>query len=431
MYQGRRDEARAFNEWVPETTKQLDAIILSHGHLDHCGKLPVLTKTGLQIPIYCTEATADVSRVVLMDSAEIQMEDADHLNRRDRRPDEPEFKPLYTTTDVSRLMHLIKPMTYGKPVEIAGAKVTLLDAGHILGSSYVIIEWTENGKHQSLLFTADIGRFNTPIINDPTPIPGAFDYVITESTYGGRLHGPIAEIEPQLLDAVQTIIQRKGRLVIPSFALGRTQTILWYMHKFMKEGKIPPINVYVDSPMGVESTEVHVKWRNYYDAETSQLIGKEDLFEDKRIILASSVQQSKQINVDKGPCVIIASSPTCEFGRILHHLERTIENRNDMIIFVGWTPYHTLGRRLQDGQKRVKIYNRFYDVHAEIRTIHGLSAHADGGELVKFLTPTLNANTSAFVVHGEIDQAELFAQSLIQNGMGQAVVPALETEVFG
>ncbi|MBC7783438.1 MAG: MBL fold metallo-hydrolase [Burkholderiales bacterium] len=427
MYQGRRDEARQFNEWVPDVVRDVDAIILSHGHLDHCGKLPVLTRSGLNIPIYCTEATADVARVVMLDAGEIQQEDAEHLNRRDRRPGEPEFRPLYTTSDVHQTMRLINPVRYGQSIDIGGAKITLFDAGHILGSGYVTVEWQERNTPRSLLFTADIGRVQSPIIRDPAPLNGAFDYVITESTYGGRTHGPIAEIEPQLLDAVQSTIQRRSRLIVPSFALGRTQTVLWYMHKFMKEQKIPPINVYVDSPMGSEMTEVHEKLRDYYDDETAQLIGKEDLFADKRITLASSSAQSRQINSDRGPCVIIASSPTCEFGRVLHHLERSLENRNDTILFVGFTPYNTLGRRLQDGSKRVRVFNRFYNVAAEVRTIHGLSAHADGQELAAFLAPTCKPGTQAFVVHGEVDQAETVGRTLVERGMGRAAVPALET----
>ncbi len=430
LYQGRRDESRAFNAWMPEELRHLDAIVLSHGHLDHCGKLPVLTREGVAVPIYCTDATADVARVVLTDSGEIQQEDADYLNKRQRRPGEPEVKPLYTVSDVLRTTRQFKTVHYGQTFDIAGAKVTLFDAGHILGSAYVTIEWLEAGRQRAMLFTADIGRFHSPIIRDPTPLPGRFDLVISESTYGGRTHGPIDQIEPQLLDAVQTVVARRGRLIVPSFAVGRTQTILWYMHKFMRQGKIAPINVYVDSPMGVEMTDVTERHRGYFDAETEKLIGTEDLFESKRITLAKSSQQSRQINADRGPCVVIASSPTCEFGRVLHHLKHSIERPSDMLLFVGFTPLHTLGRRLQDGQKRVRIFDRFYDVQCEVRTIHGLSAHADGAELAAFLAPTCLADTETFIVHGEPDQQAAYAKTLTEKGMGRCTIPALETEVF-
>jgi len=430
MYQGRRDESRSFNAWMPEELRHLDAIVLSHGHLDHCGKLPVLTKEGVDVPIYCTEATADVARVVLTDAGEIQQEDADYLNKRERRPGDPEIKPIFTAGDVLRTTRHFKTIKYNQTIDVAGAKVTLFNAGHILGSAYVTVEWLEAGKQRSLLFTADIGRFNTPIIQDPAPLPGKFDLVISESTYGGRTHGPVSEIEPQLLDAVQTVLTRRGRLIVPSFAVGRTQTMLWYMHKFMRQGKIPAMNVYVDSPMGVEMTDVTEKHRNDFDDETAKLIGTEDLFASKRITLAKSSQQSRQINADRGPCVIIASSPTCEFGRVLHHLKQSIERPSDLLLFVGFTPQHTLGRRLQDGQKRVRIYNRFYDVQCEVRTIHGLSAHADGNELAAFLAPTCLATTETFIVHGEPDQQATFAKTLTAKGMGRCTIPALETEVF-
>jgi metallo-beta-lactamase family protein len=410
MYQGRRDEARGFNEWVPESLRDLSAIVLSHGHLDHCGKLPVLTRAGFDVPIYCTSATADVARIVMTDSGEIQQEDADYMNKRQREPGQAEVKPLYTVSDVLRTTRHFKTVPYDQSFEVAGAKITLRDAGHILGSAYVTIEWLEGGRQRSLVFTGDIGRFNTPIIKDPAALPGKFDYVITESTYGGRTHGSIDEIEPQLLDAVQTVIARRGRLIVPSFAVGRTQTILWYMHKFMKQGKIKPINVYVDSPMGVEVTDVTERQRDYFDDETRKLFGQEDLFEHNRITLAKSSQQSRQINSDRGPCVVIASSPTCEFGRVLHHLKHSVEQPSDMLLFVGWTPYNTLGRRLQDGQKRVRIFDRFYDVQCEVRTIHGLSAHADANELAAFLAPTCVEKAEAFIVHGEIDQQQIFAR---------------------
>ncbi len=430
MFQGPREEARQFNRWLPEELWRLDAIILSHGHLDHCGKLPMLVKAGYSGPIYCIEATADVARVVMTDAAEIQVEDAEYLNKRERRPDEPAIEPLYTPSDSLRTCKLFKTIKYGQHLTIGDVSFTLLDAGHILGSAYVCANWKEAGRDRSLLFTADVGRYGQPIINDPATLPGAFDIVISESTYGGRVHGSSADIEPQLLEAVKTVIARKGRLIVPSFAVGRTQTMLWYMRRFIDRGEIPPINLYVDSPMGVEMTDIYERHRAYFDDETAAHLKDQDLFASKYIKLASSGAQSREINADRGPCVIIASSPTCEFGRVLHHLKQSIEDPKDMVIFVGFTPANTLGRRIQDGEKRVRILNRFYDVRCDIRTIHGLSAHADSNELLRFLGPTLKPTSRAFVVHGEVDQARTFAQSLVEHGMSQAIVPARETDVF-
>jgi metallo-beta-lactamase family protein len=435
MYQGPRDEANRLNQLLPEDAKTIDAVVLSHGHLDHCGKLPVLCKGSFAGPIYCTPATAEVARIVLEDSAKIQAENAGYLNQRARNPSDPKdaapVRPIYLPQDVQPVIKRFRTVPYKTKTTLGNdISFTFFDAGHILGSAYVLIEYAEAGQQRTLLFTADVGRYDTPILNDPAPLPGPVDFVITESTYGNKSHGPMAEIEPQLLAAVQGCIARKSRLLVPSFAIGRTQTVLWYMNKFIEEKKIPAIPLYVDSPMGVEVSRVYSKFRDDYDEQTRALIGTRDLFGLSRVTFAQSIDDSKKINADRGPCVIIASSPTCEFGRILHHLTQSIERQDDLIIFVGWIPPGTLGRRLQDGEKRVRILDRWYDLRCRVQTIHGLSAHADGDELLRFLSPTLNAKTSAFVVHGEVDQAEAFAARLMAGGMRQATVPAMETSVL-
>ena len=433
MHQGARAESRRLNEWLPQDARNADALVLSHGHLDHCGKVPVLTRAGFDGPIYCTPATAEVARIVLEDAAEIQLEDAEYLNRRALEPGQDPVRPLYVPSDILRVMRLVKRVAYGQRTELGkGVSFTFHDAGHILGSAYVIVEWAEQktGRQRALLFTGDIGRYGSAILRDPAPLAGAMDYVITETTYGGRLHAPMEEVGPQLLDAVQYCIRRRSRLLVPAFAVGRTQTILWYMQRFIQEGKIPALPIYVDSPMGVEVSRVHSQFRDYYDEQTAAAIGEKDLFGHSRIVFASSVRESQRINGDSGPCVIVASSPTCEFGRILHHLKLSVEREHDVIVFVGWTPRQTLGRRLQDGQKRVRIYDRWYDARCQVRTIHGLSAHADSAELMRFLKPTLRPETEFFMVHGEAEQAEQFAGSLLGAGAGQAVVPALETSAI-
>jgi metallo-beta-lactamase family protein len=239
----------------------------------------------------------------------------------------------------------------------------------------------------------------------------------------------MAEVEPQLLDAVQYCIAHKSRLIVPSFAVGRTQVILWYIQKFVSEGKVPSIPVFVDSPMGVDASKIHSAFRENYDEQTKQMIGTKDLFGLSRVTFAATREQSMGINSQTGACVIIASSPTCEFGRVLHHIKRSIEQPNDVIVFVGWTPPNTLGRRLQDGQRKVRIYDRWYKLKCQVRTIHGLSAHADGNELLKFLTPALSPKTTAYVVHGEVPQAEGFAARLLKTSVASVAVPAMETSV--
>ena len=437
LYQGPREQARRINQYLPENFTAIDAIILSHGHLDHCGRLPILVRHGYNGPIYVTPPSAEVARVVLMDAAKIQEEDAAYLNRRERAPGEEAVEPLYRSSDAAAVLKLWKRVDYEAKTELGnGVSFTFHDAGHILGSAYVVLEWSENDPRRGpgtkrLLFTADVGRYSSPILRDPQPPPGgAFDFVITESTYGGKAHAPMSEVGPQLLDAVKYCIEHRSRLLVPSFAVGRTQTILWYMQRFMQAQQIPSIPVFIDSPMGVEVSHVHSEFRDYYDEETSKAIGDKGLFGTSQVTFASSGQQSRDINAHRGAAVIIASSPTCEFGRILHHLKQSLENPHDIIVFVGWTPPGTLGRRLQDGQKRVRVYDRFYDVKCQVRTIHGLSAHADGDELLRFLKPTLAKETTAYVVHGEEDQAEMFARRLLQAGMGRANVPAMETSVI-
>jgi metallo-beta-lactamase family protein len=428
LYQGARDEARRINEYLPADVKTADAIVLSHGHLDHCGKLPVATRAGFKGPIYCTPATAEVARVVLNDSAMIQMENIEYLNR---RSNEPALTPLYTPKDIPGALGLMRKIPYAQKTDLGkGVSATLFDAGHILGSAYVLIEWTEGSRLRSLLFTGDVGRYHTPILRDPQPIPGPVEYLITESTYGNAKHAPMEEVGPQLLDAVKFCIARKSRLLLPSFAVGRTQTVLWYIQRFIQEKQIPEIPIFVDSPMGVEISKIHSQFRENYDKPTLEAIGSKDLFGLSRVTFASSIQDSKRINSQPGPCVIIASSPTCEFGRILHHLTQSVENLNDLVVFTGYIPSDTLGRRLQSGQKRARILDRWYDVKCQIRTIHGLSAHADGDELLQFLKPTTGKQTSSWIVHGEIDQSEGFAHRLISVGIGRAAVPAIETSII-
>ncbi len=386
---------------------------------------------GFAGPIYCTPATAEVARIVLADSAKIQEEDVNYIAHRSRNPGEPAPRMLYGVADVPNVIKRFQRIPYQQKTDLGkGVSFTFFDAGHILGSAYVLLEWNEGNKPRTLIFTADVGRYDAPILRDPQVIPGPVSMVITESTYGNTSHGPMAAVGPQFLDAVKTCIAKKSRMIVPSFAVGRTQTVLWYLEQFVAAKQIPAIPVFVDSPMGVEVTRVHSQFRENYDEQTNQMIGKGDLFSLLPITFASSPDESKRINRQSGPCVIIASSPTCEFGRVLHHLTQSVENPDNLIVFCGWIPPQTLGRRIQDRQPRIRIYDRWYDLKCQVRTIHGLSAHADGDELLRFLRRTLTDSTEFFVVHGEVDQAEGFAQRLLANGAAAATVPAIETSII-
>ncbi|HSZ55636.1 MAG TPA: MBL fold metallo-hydrolase [Tepidisphaeraceae bacterium] len=430
MYQGPRQEARQINQYLPADVKTADAIVLSHAHLDHCGKLPIALRGGFHGPIYCTPATAQVTRIVLNDAAKIQQEDADHLNRHARDTADPNLAPLYGPADIPPVLKLFRQTPNGQKTDLGkGVGFTYFDAGHILGSAFVFLEWTEAGRVRNLLFTGDVGRYNAPILRDPVAPPAPAQQIITESTYGNTTHGPIEQVGPQLLDAVKFILSRRSRMIVPSFAIGRTQTILWYLQKFVHEKLIPQIPIFVDSPMATEATKVYSQFRDEYDEQTRALIGQSDLFGLAHVTCASTPQESKQINRQAGPCVIVASSPTCEFGRVLHHLERSVENPDDLIVFCGYIPPNTLGRRIQDGQKRVRIYDRWYDLRCQVRTIHGLSAHGDSDELIRFLTPAFSPSTEAYVVHGEVPQAEAFARRLLAAGISRATIPAMESSV--
>ncbi|MGA3066576.1 MAG: MBL fold metallo-hydrolase [Tepidisphaeraceae bacterium] len=430
MYQGPRQEADRVNRWLAPQAPHSDVVILSHGHLDHCGKLPVLTRAGFAKKIYCTPATAEITRIVLEDSAAIQMENIQHLERQEERPGDFAVGPLYEPRDIPGVLKLIQTVPYAQKVDLGkGVQFAFYDAGHIIGSAFVVVEWSHNGTDRRLVFTGDVGRYDTPIIRDPQVIPGPADYLITESTYGNTKHAPMSGVEPQFFDAVQFCIQHKSRLLVPSFAVGRTQSVLWYIQKFIEEKRIPEIPIFVDSPMGTAISQVHMKYRDSYDDQTLAEIGTRDLFGLSRVTFASSVDDSKKINSQAGTCVIIASSPTCEFGRIVHHLNLSLDRPNDLITFVGYIPPGTLGSQLQSGLKHVRMLDQMRDVKCQIRTIHGLSAHADADELMRFLGPALNSKTSAWVVHGEVDQSEPFADRLSAAGVGRVGVPARDTTV--
>lgn len=428
LYQGDREVAEQVNSRVPDGLRSLDGVLLSHGHLDHCGRLPMLAKAGFRGPIYCTPATADVARIVMLDSAKIQEENMQYLQRRSVEAQRRPARPLYTSADVAAVMAMFKTVPLDRETEVApGLRFTFGEAGHILGSAFVSVRSDEGNATRSLLFTGDLGRYDAPILRDPAVIAGPYDAVITESTYGTVRHGPIEDVGPQLLAILKTAIARGGRVIVPSFAVGRTQTILWYVQRFIQSGQMPEIPVFVDSPMGVEVSKVTVKHSDAYDDETRDAVCKDDkceIFAASHVTFASSVDESRAINRFKGACVIIASSPTCEFGRVLHHLKQSVENPDDVIVFVGWTPPNTLGRRLQTGARRVRILDQLFELRCTVKTLHGLSAHADGDELLRFLKPTLVRQTAAYVVHGEADRCDGFAARLSAAGVGVAMAPA-------
>ena len=384
LYQGSRKKAFERNRDLPFKARDVDAVVLSHAHLDHSGNLPTLVKRGFEGSIYATSATRDLCTNMLLDSAKLQSYNLRYVNRKRRKQNKKPFEPLYTTEDVTRTMKRFHSVDYDHSFSpIPGVTVRFHDAGHILGSAIVVIDVEEDGKRLRILFSGDVGRKGLPILRDPQ-IADHADYLIMESTYGDRLHESSGHAKEHLLEAVTTVIDRGGKMLVPAFALGRTQEVVYRLNQLHEEGKLPSINVFVDSPLAISATEVFRLHPEAYNAEARHALETEDdndplCFPGLQYI--RSAERSKELNDLKGPAVIIAGSGMCEGGRIVHHLRNNIENPATAILLVSYQAEHTLGRRLQEGVSPVNILGDPFDVNASVSTAPGYSAHADRDEL--------------------------------------------------
>ncbi len=423
LFQGKRSEARQRNSHFPFDPRTIDLVVLSHAHLDHCGNLPTLVRGGFSGPIYCTPATRDLAAVMLADSAKIQEEDADFLNRH-RQPGEPAAEPLYRHEDAQRAVGLIRAIPYHRDADLGhGFGLRLVDAGHLLGSAMVALTITGGGRDCSLTFTGDVGRPGVPILRDPEPVPPG-DVLLCESTYGGEAHPPVEELAGQLGELVRRTAGRGGKLLIPAFSLGRTQTVVYYLHQLMTAGQLPDLPIYVDSPLASDATEVFRQHPECFDDETARLLKEDpDLFGGRRVHYVRSVEESKALNGRREPCVIIASSGMCEAGRILHHLAHNIEDPRTTVALVGFQAADTLGRRLAEHQPEVRILNRTYRPRAEVVTLSGFSSHADQNDLLRDLQPLLGRTKRVRLVHGEPERAEALAAALRSLGFTDTAVP--------
>lgn len=400
LFQGRRDEARAVNTQLRVPPATLDAVVLSHAHIDHCGNLPSLVRAGYAGPIHATTATVEVTGVMLRDAARIQEQDAAYLNQKTNRKGLPSVAPLYTMVDAEAALRLFQGHRYGDTVEVApGIRVLFQDAGHILGSALNVFELTENGRTQRVGFALDLGRKGLPIIRDPE-IMQDLDLLVMESTYGNRLHDNVRSAEGELGAAINRTLARGGKVLIPSFALERAQEILFHLANLIAAGHVRKVPVYVDSPMAVELTRIFARHRSYFDAETQALLERFGaLIRPDWVHFASSVEESKKITASDEPCVVIAPNGMCEHGRILHHLKHGIENPANTILIVGYQAENTLGRRLVDGVSRVKIFGDEFERRAEVLTLNAFSAHADRDELLAYARQVQPRNIA--LVHGE------------------------------
>jgi len=426
LFQGRRQESFEHNRNLPFDTQGLDVLILSHAHIDHSGNIPNLVSSGYKGNIYATSATRDLCSAMLLDSAHIQESDTAYVNKKHKRKGLPPVEPIYTVEDARASLDGFVSIDYHRPFAVApGVVATFFDAGHILGSAITVLDVQENGRHYRLCFTGDLGRKDLPIIRDPEVVTG-IDYLITESTYGDRQHESPGEAQDILCDVVQRTYDRGGKVIIPAFAVGRTQEIVYDLHKRIDSGCIPALPVFVDSPLAINVTEIFRLHPECYDAEILQFLQqREDPFGFYRLHYTRTVEESKAINHMTEPCVVISASGMCEAGRILHHLKNNIGDPRNTVLFVGFQVENTLGRKILDGWKKVPIFGEQWPVRAEIMSIQGYSAHAGRNELLGYIQKVMEFGTlkRVFSVHGELGACQALAEELHEIGMRDVLIP--------
>ncbi len=411
-FQGRRQEADEKNRNWPFDAQKISAMVLTHAHFDHSGLIPVLIKKGFNANIYTTPASRDLASLIMMDSAHIQAKDIEFLKKKAAKRGETfDKEPLYTESDVVEALQYFITVSYHRPFFIAdGIKATFYDAGHILGSALTLLEINRNGQEMRVGFSGDLGRKNLPILRDPEIIPEV-DYLVMESTYGHRLHDPIEQVMEKLSDVVNRTVRRGGKIIIPAFAIERTQELIYYLHLLREKNRIPKIPVYVDSPMAVNATAIFKVHQECYDEETRRafLENHQNPFGFDDLHYVTNVEESKRLNDMKEPAIIISSSGMCEAGRILHHLAHNIENPNNTIMIVGFMAQNTLGRKIKEEQPEVKILGDVYRLKAEVVTMNAFSAHADYNEILDYISHlNFKRLKRIFLVHGEPDaQANL------------------------
>ena len=425
LFQGPRDESRERNLTFPLPPAELKCLLLSHAHIDHSGNIPGLVRQGFAGPVYATAATCDLCEVMLADSAHIQEEDARFWNeRRAHRPAE-QIRPLYTLDDAQAAARLCQPVPYDTWQEFApSASARWIEAGHILGSACILVA-IHQGRPLHILFTGDLGRSGMPILRDPgCPLPHV-DYLITECTYADRHHATPTDMKARLIQVIRETVHAGGKVIIPAFAVGRTQMVVYYLCQALAEGALEPLPIFVDSPLCVQATEVFKKHPECYDAEARDFWFRQgDIFGRPWVRYVTSVEESKALNSLQRPCVIIASAGMCEAGRILHHLKSNVENEANTVVVVGFMAQHTLGRRLVERREEIKIFGRMYKLLCRVEVLNGLSAHADADDFARCLGPLAKDLRAAFVVHGEGAQPAAMADILHRAGCKTVHAPA-------
>ncbi|MEA3349385.1 MAG: MBL fold metallo-hydrolase [Chloroflexota bacterium] len=432
LFQGRRKETYKRNKNFDFDPTELDAVMLSHAHIDHSGNLPHLIKKGYRGTIYTTSTTAHLANIMLMDSGYIHEMDAVYINKKRTKQGKPLIEPLYTQEDAARVAHHFAGIPYNQPFRpITEVEAHFVDAGHILGSAAVVLDIEENGRKFRLWFSGDVGRLDLPLLRDPV-MPSNVDYLLMECTYGDKPHrNPNAAFE-ELREIVSKTVARGGRVIIPAFAVGRTQELVYFLHKMIDAGDVPPVPVFVDSPLAINASQIFRAHPYVFDEETRVFIRDNkdhDALNFDLLSYTRSVEESKAINRLEGPAIIISASGMAETGRILHHLKNNIEDARNTILIVSWQAPYTLGRRLAEREKQVKIFGKTYTRHAEVATIGGLSAHAGQTFLLKYAQASKDTIKKIFLVHGEARGAEPLMKKLNDAGMLEVYFPEPHTVI--
>lgn len=432
MFQGMGRETDALNRHWGFEPSEVDIVVLSHAHIDHSGLLPRLVADGYHGKIYCTPATRELSSVLLEDSAQIQEDDVKYVNKRRAAEGQPYLKPLYTAEDAIAVQQYFQEVDYRKWERIdESVELMYTDAGHIIGSACVHLRITEDGKTQQLTFSGDVGRYRDVILKSPDDFPQS-DFILLESTYGNSLHDLHVTTPDNLLAWIEkTCIQKKGKLIIPAFSVGRTQEILYALNQLELERRLPDLDYFVDSPLSIKATEIVKKYPEYFNSTIQKIIRSDtDPFRFKGLKYVKTVDESKLLNFRNEPCVIISASGMAEAGRVKHHISNNIENSRNSILMTGYCEPNSLGARLMSGRKEVKIFGVEHEVHAEVGSIRSMSAHGDYEDLSQFLAcqdPKLVKKL--FLVHGEFEVQEDFRNRLLRKGFPDIEIPELHYEI--
>jgi metallo-beta-lactamase family protein len=413
LFQGHRDESMERNRKFPFDPRQLDAAVLSHAHIDHCGNLPNLCRQGYDGNIYCTFATRDLASVMLEDSAQIQRDDAAFVSKKRAKHGLPPVEPLYSASDAEKAVRQFVAINYDRPFPVLdGVTVTFRDAGHILGAAQVVLDIREGGRSFRYLFSGDVGRGDDDILRDPERVENV-DYLQIESTYGGREHSPKANANDEVARLVSATLERKGKVIIPSFAVGRTQQIVYTLHQLTLAGRLPRIPIFVDSPLSVNATEIFRLHPECFNESIYKFLReKENPFGMENLTYIREAAHSMKLNELKDPAIIISASGMAEAGRIRHHLKNNISDPKNLILFVGYCAEHTLGAQILAGQNPVNIFGEPQEVRAQIASLDSFSGHADKNELRRYVEAMTGDIKKICVIHGEESQALAFADTL-------------------